>query len=75
MKHPDGVWYKITISKEPDYLLNTMYSVYPYNIKNFNLYAWVCNGIRDVCGTKDRIQIERYNADKTVDIIFKMEGE
>jgi hypothetical protein len=55
--------------------LNTMYEVHPYNIKNFNLYAWICNGIRDVCGTKDRIQIERYNADKTVDIIFKMEGE
>tara|TARA_R110002124_G_scaffold5643_1_gene35881 strand:- start:810 stop:1037 length:228 start_codon:yes stop_codon:yes gene_type:complete len=75
MIYPDGEWYKITISKEPDYLLNIMYSVYPYNIKNFNLYAWVCNGIRDVCGTKDRIIIERYNADETVDIIFKMEGE
>tara|TARA_R110000851_G_scaffold200055_2_gene351182 strand:- start:2945 stop:3172 length:228 start_codon:yes stop_codon:yes gene_type:complete len=75
MIYPDGEWYKITISKEPDYLLNIMYSVYPYNIKNFNLYAWICNGIRDICGTKNRILIERYNADKTVDIIFKMEGE
>ena len=75
MIYPDGEWYKITISKEPDYLLNIMYSVYPYNIKNFNLYAWICNGIRSVIGTNYSITIERYNKDKTKDIIFKMKGE
>tara|TARA_R110000751_G_scaffold158182_4_gene263774 strand:- start:928 stop:1152 length:225 start_codon:yes stop_codon:yes gene_type:complete len=68
----DGVWYKRIISK--DYM-NTIYTVHPYNIENFNLYAWVCNGIRSVIGTHDRIVIERYNKDKTKDIIFRMEGE
>ena len=68
----DGVWYKRIISK--DYA-DVMYTVHPYNIDNFNLYAWICDGIRSVIGTKDRIVIERYNKDNTKDIIFKMEGE
>ena len=72
----DGVWYKRIISRvgTQDYM-NTIYSVHPYNIDNFNLYAWICDGIRSVIGTKDRIVIERYNKDNTKDIIFKMEGE
>ena len=68
----DGVWYKRIISKT---YADEYYTVHPYKIKNFNLYAWICNGIRSVIGTNHSITIERYNKDKTKDIIFKMEGE
>jgi hypothetical protein len=72
------VWYKIIIYKAPDYYLTTMYDVHPSNIikanKNFNLRSWMANGIREVQGTRDRIEIEKYTAN-TKELIFKMEGE